>query len=183
MLRRRRRAGECLLEERDPRLLARRRPAQRRRSPGPALHHLGEQAELDGAHHPLVRQAVDGLVHERQLLLRELNPRGRQGAECTAERGQDLPRVPRVEPVDTRAVLAVRKVHVQLAQERRDRHPEIIPHDDDRLDSRAVALPERLDQFRSLRCRVRVQPLLELIENEQELVAGGKRLAPADLGE
>ena len=79
----------------------------------------------------------------------------------------------RVEPADTRAVLAVREVHVEIAQERRDRHPEIIPHDDDRLDSRAVALSEGLDQFRSLQCRVRVQPLLELIENQQQLVAGG----------
>ena len=84
---------------------------------------------------------------------------------------------------DTRAVLAVRKVHVQLAQERRDRHPEIIPHDDDRLDSRAVALPDALDQFGPSGAGWRVQPLLELIEDEQEFAAGRKRLAPADRGE
>ena len=61
-----------------------------------------------------------------------------------------------------------------------DRHPEVVAHHDDALHPAAVALPQGLHQFGVLFVLLGVQPLLELVEDEQHLLARlEEALAPA----
>ena len=52
-----------------------------------------------------------------------------------------------------------------------DRHPEVVAHHDDALHPLAVALPQGFDQFRVFIDRLGMQPLLELVEDDQHLLA------------
>ena len=63
------------------------------------------------------------------------------------------------------------KSNFQLPHESDHRHPEIIPHHDDALHPAAVALPQGLHQFGVLFFLLGVQPLLELVEDDQHLLA------------
>ena len=62
---------------------------------------------------------------------------------------------------------------------RRGRHPEIIPHHHDRLDMLAVALPKGGDQFRVLLTPLGMQPLLELVQDQQHLALRVARRDPS----
>ena len=58
---------------------------------------------------------------------------------------------------------------------RRDRHPEVVPHQDDALHAAAVALPQGLRPARRSRSlALGVQPLLELVEDDQHLLPAGR---------
>ena len=54
---------------------------------------------------------------------------------------------------------------------RLDRQPEIVPHHDDALHPAAVALPQGLHQFGVLLAALGVEPLLELVQDDQHLLA------------
>ena len=69
--------------------------------------------------------------------------------------------------------------NLELPQEAGHRHPEIIPHHDDALHAAAVALPQGLHQFGVLFVLLRMEPLLELVEHDQHLLAHGDALSPA----
>ena len=91
-----------------------------------------------------------------------------QAAVGPAEHRQDLPGVDRVEQVDRgRRSGPATSSDLQLAQEPGQGQPEIVPHHDDALDVLAVALPQGLGQFGVLLLPLGVQPLLELVEDEQ----------------
>ena len=88
-----------------------------------------------------------------------------------------------VEEIDRRGVLAFNEANLQLPHEPGRRHPEIIAHHDDALHPSAVALPQGLNQFRILFFLLGVQPLLELVEDDQHLLAGRNALPPAQCGQ
>ena len=60
-------------------------------------------------------------------------------------------------------------------------HPEVVPHHENGLHSLAIALTERLHQFSIL--SVGVKPLLELVHDEQYLLARRNALTPTQQGQ
>ena len=82
-----------------------------------------------------------------------------------------------VEQVDQGGVPALDELDVQLAHEPAQGDPEVIPHHDDGLDAIAVALPQRAGQLRVAIAPTGVQPLLELIEDDEDLLVGSQALA------
>ena len=94
-----------------------------------------------------------------------------QFAEGTPESRQYLPGVIHVEEIDRRRVLAFKKSNLQLPHEAGRRHPEVIAHHDDALYPAAIALPQGLHQVRVFFFLLGVQPLLELVEDDQHLLA------------
>ena len=81
-----------------------------------------------------------------------------------------------VEEIDERDVRAGFQVDLQIPHESTGGEPEVVAHHDDRLDVRAVALPQGGHQLRAFHLRAGVEPLLELVEDDQHLRAGGNRL-------
>ena len=53
-----------------------------------------------------------------------------------------------------------------------DGQPEIISHHDDRLDMLAIAMTQSSDQLRVLLATLRMEPLLELVQDQQRLLTG-----------
>ena len=74
--------------------------------------------------------------------------------------------------------VAVDQLDLQIAHESGRRHPEIIPHQDDRLDMLAVALAQGIDQFGILLTPPGVEPLLELVEDQEHLLARSRDPSP-----
>ena len=73
------------------------------------------------------------------------------------------------EEVHGRRVLALDHPDLELSHEPARRHPEVDPDQDRGLDPLAIALPERPDQLGLGAFLTRVQPLLELVQHDQQL--------------
>ena len=71
------------------------------------------------------------------------------------------------------------QIEVQFIQEARDRHPEVVPDQDNGLYATAIALTQRLNQQRVLLFAPCMQPLLELIEYQKYLTSRGTAFATA----
>jgi len=106
-----------------------------------------------------------------------------QCAEGPAEGCQHLSGVIGVKQINRRRVLAFKKANLQLPHEADYGHPEIIPHHHDALNSALVALPQSLYQLRVLFLLLGVQPLLELVEDDDHLLAYGDALPSAQCGQ
>ena len=79
--------------------------------------------------------------------------------------------------IDQSTVLTFNKPNFQFPQEPTHRHPEVIPHHHDALHSATVALPQGLHQIGVFFFLLGVQPLLELVENDQHFLADRDALA------
>ena len=66
-------------------------------------------------------------------------------------------------------VLPFEQADLQVPHEPGRRHPEIIPHHHDRLNMLAIAMTKSGDQFRVLLTSLGVEPLLELVQDQQHL--------------
>ena len=95
-------------------------------------------------------------------------------AECR----QHLPGMARIEEIDGSDVLPFEQSDLQVPHEPAGGHPEIIPHHHDRLHMLAVALPQGGDQFRVLLTPLGMEPLLELIQDQQHLPPGRQARDP-----
>ena len=102
-----------------------------------------------------------------------------QGAEGPSEGCEHLLGVSHREEVHGRRVPPLDQRDLQLAHEPGRRHPEIVPDQDQALDPSPVALPQRLHQLALGRLPPRVQPLLELVQHDEDLLARGQNLAAA----
>ena len=87
-----------------------------------------------------------------------------------------------VEEIDQGDISVRFQVDLQVAHEPGRGHPEIVPDHDDRLDVLAVALPQGGDQLRVLLALPGEEPLLELVEDQQDLLAWRERPAPPQGG-
>ncbi len=83
-----------------------------------------------------------------------------------------------VEEVDGGRVLALDEADLQVPHEPGRRHPEVVADHDDRLDVLAVALPQRGDQLGVLLVPAGEEPLLELVEDQQDLLPRPQHLPP-----
>ena len=80
----------------------------------------------------------------------------------------------------TRAdVLPFDQPDFQIAQESADGQPKIVPDHHDALHLAPIALPQGLHQFGMLFVFLRMQPLLELVEDDQHLLARWNALTTA----
>ena len=77
-----------------------------------------------------------------------------------------------VEEINGSGVLPWSKLDFQIRHEPGRRHPEIVPHHHDRLKMLAIALPQGGDQFRVLLTSLGMEPLLELIQDQQHFLPG-----------
>ncbi len=157
--------------------------AQRRRCPRPALGHLGKQGQPHGDDAAFVGQGVDGPLEERFLDVVQLGRVPGQLPKRSAERRQHLLRVRGVEQVDQRRVLALDQIDLQLGQKPADRQPEIVADQQQGLQTLAVALPQCLDQRHAIRVGASVQPLFQLIEDQQHLAAFRQPASPPHFGQ
>ena len=82
-----------------------------------------------------------------------------------------------VKQISQRTVVTFNETNFQFSEETTDSQPKIIPNHHDALHSSSVTLPEGLHQFGVLFFLLRVQPLLELIEDDQHLLADRNALA------
>ena len=74
-----------------------------------------------------------------------------------------------VEEINGCRVLPFDKADLQIPHEPGRRHPEIIPHQHNRLNMLAIAVPKSGDQFRVLLTSLGMEPLLELVQDQQHL--------------
>ena len=74
-----------------------------------------------------------------------------------------------VEEINGCRVLPFDKADLQVPHEPGRRHPEIIPHQHDRLNMLAIAVPKGGDQFGVLLTPPGMEPLLELVQDQQHL--------------
>ena len=88
-----------------------------------------------------------------------------------------------VEEIDERGVPALEDLNAQVAHEPRERHPEIVPHHDKALDAIAIALPQRAGQFRLPFLVPGMQPLLELVDHDHDLLIGAQAVPLTKCGD
>src|ERR1700733_9016345 len=73
--------------------------------------------------------------------------------------------------IDESDVLIRDEIDLQVPHEATDGEPEIIPHQHHRLSMLAIAVPKSGDQLGVFLGSLGMQPLLELIQDEQHLTA------------
>ena len=78
---------------------------------------------------------------------------GGQSAIRDTEISQYSPRVHFVKKVDGTRIESIKQRNIELLEESRSRHPEIIAKQDKCLYTAAVALPQCVDELRSSSCR------------------------------
>ena len=89
----------------------------------------------------------------------------------------------RIKEIDQPGVLSLNKPNFQGLHEAAHCEPEIIPHQDEGLHAASIALPQGLGQFRGLVPAMGVQPLLELVDDQEHLLARGDASAPPQLSQ
>ena len=104
--------------------------------------------------------------------------RHRQFPVGSAEGGQHLASVQKIEQIDQGDVRVRFQVDLQLAHEPAGSQPKIIPDQHDRLEVLAVALPQRGDQLGILLTLPGEEPLLELVQHQKHLLARVRNVRP-----
>ncbi len=89
-------------------------------------------------------------------------------AKCPSEALEHLAGVPRVEELDRGGVDALRQRDIDRLQKARHGHPEVVAHHDQGRNSPAVTLLERPHQLGVGLVGVGLEPLLELVEDEEK---------------
>src|SRR5207302_1497190 len=69
------------------------------------------------------------------------------------------------------------QLDLEVFEEPGRRHPEVVPQEAEGLKVLAVALPQRRDQLGSRLIATSEEPLLELVQDQQQLVARRKKMA------
>ena len=169
-------AGEAL---RSPPETSHRRPCaadlpQRRRGPGFPLTISANRARRTEMILPSWAKPGDRLIQEASWSLEIVRP-----SRASSRKLARMPSAPCGRGEDRRdrrgRYSVVRGSHFQVPHEPACRQPEIVPHHHDRLDMLAVALPQGGDQFGVLLSSVGMEPLLELVQDQQHLLPGRKK--------
>ena len=173
--------AEGLLQERHADALGPAHLLQGRQRPGPALHHLGEQSQADANHLALLGQPENGLPEE-ELLVPGYFARIRAGNSANARpnAASTFSAWPAGKRSTAREFSPFHQTDVQVMQEPGDGHPEVVPHQHQGLHAAAVALAQGLHQFGVLFLPFGVEPLLELVQDEQHLLPSWQPLSTAE---
>jgi len=168
------RRTECLLQECHAHSLGPADVTQGRQGPKLALDHLSEQGEPHRDDLAVLGKLGDRLIQKGVLVLGEIARPLRQVSVSDPEGRQHLPGMARIEKVDGYRILSFHEPDFQFPHEPGRRHPEIVSYHDDRLEVLTVALSQRGDQFRVLLTPLRMEPLLELVQDNQHLLPGAQ---------
>ena len=87
----------------------------------------------------------------------------------------------RIEEINGCRVFAFEQANLQIPHEPGRRHPEIIPHQHNRLNMLAIAMTQGGDQFGVLLTPLGMEPLLELIQDQQHLPLGWQDATPSQV--
>ncbi len=79
----------------------------------------------------------------------------------------------KIKQIGQRDVVTFDQPHLEFTQETTDRQPEVVAHHQNAMDTPAIALPQGLHQAAAFLLFVDVQPLFELIEDDQHFFADG----------
>src|SRR5688572_19916826 len=93
---------------------------------------------------------------------------------------EDCPGVPPIEEIDGECVPALHQRCVEVPQEPGRSQPEIVPDEEEALDTIPVALAKSADELSSSAGPPGVEPLLELIQDDQEFPARCQEGSPPD---
>ena len=174
------RGAEGLFEERHTDSLRAAHLPERGRGPGLAFHHLGEESQPHRDDLAVLGKPDNRLDPE----MHSWSPAEiADVARASRRRPGRMPSAPfwawRGSKRSTSGdVLALEQSDLQVPHEPAGRQPEIIPHHHDRLDMLAIALTKGGDQFRVLLTSLGMEPLLELIQDQQHLALGWQDAAP-----
>ena len=154
---------------------------QGRRRPRLVLDHLRQQGKTNRGDLSILGQLVDCLIEEPVvpgLILAE-------AIVGQAEFPQDPPHMPGVERFDGREVVAFDKPNFQRAHEASGRHREFVANRHETLDVESIALAQSGHQLAVAGERIMLgqQPLLELVEHDQDLLAGAQQGSRPDAGD
>jgi len=141
--------------------------SQRCRRPGFAFHHLGEESQPHRDDLVVLGKLGDRLIQEGLLVLGEIVRFFGQCPIGLPECRQHFPRMAWIKKIDESDVLIRDEIDFQVPHEPTGGEPEIIPHQHNGLDMLAIAVPKSGDQLRVLAAALRMEPLLELVEDEQ----------------
>ena len=89
----------------------------------------------------------------------------------------------KIEQIDEGDIRVRFQVDLQVAHEPAGGQPEIIPDQHDRLEVLAVALPQGGDQLGVLLALPGEEPLLELVQHQEHLLARAERPPPPQRGQ
>ena len=107
----------------------------------------------------------------------------RQSSIGPTEFSQHFARVWPVEQVDQRRVVALDEVDFEVRHETSDGQPEVVADHQQTLQPHAIALPQRSEQFPTILVVLAVQPLLKLVDHQQQFLASRQALPAADRGQ
>ena len=140
-------------------------------SPGTMADEFREERQADANDAIVLGEFPNGSIDKRMLLRCHLRRVGRKPAVRLPVLDQDAPGMAHVEEVDDLEVPALNQGDVEPFHEPRRGHREIVSNDHNHLQELAVALSDRTDQFRFVTIRRCMEPLLELIDEEDDTVA------------
>ncbi len=98
----------------------------------------------------------------------------------TADGAEHFFRVANAEQIEGRNVFAWDERNLELVHELCNRHPEVVANGEKTLQIYAVALAKRPQQLALGHLGAGVQPLLELIEHDENLLPAAEHVPPAD---
>src|SRR5262249_48440333 len=102
-----------------------------------------------------------------------------QDAIGSAECREDSTGVEEIEEIHRRRVISFEEPNLQLPHQHSHAHPEAVAQQEDRLKVLAVAVTKGRDQLWGRLDASGVQPLLELVEDQQDLADGRAALTGA----
>ena len=149
-------------------------------NPATVFDHLREQCQPDRDHLAFVRQPLGDLPHELFVLCAQFGRGEREAAEGPAKPHQHGPGMVDVEQVDGAEVLFLHDRQVERRHEPRGSHREVVADEDHRLQGRAIAFPQRGQQFGIGDHRMGQQPLFKLVDEQHQLAGPGLAAPPAD---
>ena len=164
---------------------------ERGRRPRLAFHHLGKQRQPDADDLPFLGQAGDRALQEVLLLPGHIFTIFRKRAKRLTESRQHFSGMTQVKQIRGGKVAALNELDLQLPEKANQGHPKIIAHQDEALHPTAVALPQRLHQLRVRFVFPGMQPLFELVQDQQDFLGAGigrakaqrrQRLFQAEIG-
>ena len=142
---------------------------ERGRGPGLAFHHLGKQSQPHRDDLAVLGKPGNRLIQKGILIAvrspRLLGQRPVSPPECH----QHFPGMAGIEEIDEGVFSPSSKSDLQVPHEPAGGQPEIIPHQHNRLNMLAIAVPKSGDQFGVLLASLRMEPLLELVQDQQHL--------------
>ena len=146
--------------------------------PVPVLHHFSEKGQSHGDDPVFLGQLLHRLQHK--LFLGRTDVLGVFGQLFLgpADGGEDLLGMTQVEKIDSLKVFLRHQFDFQVVHETGRGHPKVVAHQQQGLNMGAIALAEGLSQLPVVHAVFLVEPLLELVDDQDQFFAA-ERLVPS----